>query len=122
MNCSLCLAYQREKNHCNGCRNEQNIKTKTKRFDNCIIKNCKLLKNTKSGFCYDCDKFPCTRLKQLGKRYKNKYNMSMLDNLDYIKEKGIKEFVEKENLKWQCSKCNGLMCVHREHCLNCKKK
>ena len=122
MNCSLCLAYQREKNHCKGCRNEPNIKYKTKKSNSCIIKNCELLKNTKSAFCYDCEKFPCTRLKQLDKRYKTKYNMSMLDNLEYIKEQGIKEFIKKENLKWQCSKCNGLICVHRENCLSCKEK
>ncbi len=122
MNCSLCLGYQREKNHCKGCRNEKNIMYKTKGSAKCIIKKCELLKNTKSGFCYDCKDFPCTRLKQLDKRYRNKYNMSMLDNLEYIKENGLKEFVEKENSKWKCSTCNGLICVHRGYCLNCKDK
>ena len=122
MNCSLCLAYQREKNHCNGCKNEQNVKYKTKRSDTCVIKNCELLKNTESGFCYECDKFPCTRLKNLDKRYRTKYNMSMLDNLEYIKENGLEKFIKKENVKWECTKCNGLICVHRNYCLSCEKK
>lgn len=122
MNCALCLGYQREKNKCCGCRNEENIKYKSKGCINCIIKNCELLKNTKSGFCYDCTKFPCTRLKQLDKRYKTKYNMSMLENLEKIKEKGIEEFTKQQDTKWKCSKCNGLICVHRGHCLGCESK
>lgn len=122
MNCALCLGYQREKNHCEGCRNEENIKYKTKGCINCIIKNCERLKNTKSGFCYDCDKYPCPRLKQLDKRYRTKYNMSMLENLEYIKKNGIDAFVKKENSKWECHQCNGLICVHRGYCLKCEGK
>jgi hypothetical protein len=98
MNCSLCLGYQREKNHCKGCRNENNIKYKTKGSNNCVIKGCKLLKDTKSGFCYECTKYPCTRLKQLDKRYRTKYNMSMIDNLEYIKEKVLPNLLRKKIL------------------------
>ncbi len=122
MNCSLCLGYQREKNHCNGCRNEKNIKYKTKGSANCVIKNCELLKDTKSGFCFDCIKYPCTRLKQLDKRYRTKYGMSMLENQEYIKENGLKKFVKKEDMKWKCDDCGKLICVHRKCCLNCKNK
>ena len=122
MNCALCLGYQREKDHCPGCRNENNIKYKTKGSANCVIKNCAIIKNNKSGFCYECDKFPCARLKQLDKRYRTKYNMSMLKNLEDIKDKGLKEFIEKEKIKWHCVKCNGLICAHRGYCLNCEIK
>ncbi len=99
MNCSLCLGYQREKSHCNGCRNEKNIKYKTKGSANCVIKNCELLKDTKSKFCYECSKYSCTRLKQLDKRYRTKYGMSMLENQEYIKESGIKEFIKSNKEK-----------------------
>lgn len=122
MNCSLCLGYQREKNHCKGCRNEKAIEYKTKGSAKCVIKKCEQLKNTNSGFCYDCIKFPCTRLKQLDKRYRTKYNMSMIENLQSIKEKGVKDFIKQENTKWECSKCKGLICIHRGYCLNCKEK
>lgn len=122
MNCSLCLGYQREKNHCEGCRNEENIKYKTKGCANCVIKNCKLLKETKSSFCYECTKFPCTRLKQLDKRYRTRYNMSMIENLENIKKNGIKDFVKQQNIKYKCSKCNGLICIHRGYCLGCEEK
>jgi hypothetical protein len=120
MNCALCLGYQREKNHCNGCRNEENVKYKTKGCANCIIKNCDLLKSTSSGFCYECDKFPCKRLKDLDKRYRTKYSMSMLENLEDIKKEGLEEFVKQQNIKWKCSGCNRLICVHRGFCLSCE--
>jgi hypothetical protein len=109
MNCSLCLGYQREKDHCKGCRNEKNIKYKTKGSTNCVIKNCELLKDTKSGFCFDCVKYPCTRLKQLDKRYRTKYGMSMLEKSGYIlRRNGLKKFVKKEDIKWKCHNCSKL--------------
>ena len=33
MNCRLCHAYQREMNHCNGCRNELDIAYRIKSMD-----------------------------------------------------------------------------------------
>lgn len=117
MNCALCLAYQREKNHCVGCRNQEGSD-----FKKCVIKNCANLSSTKSGFCFECDKYPCARLKQLDKRYRGKYNMSMIENLESIKTTGLNEFLGNEKARWSCSKCQTLLCVHREHCLNCQNK
>lgn len=119
MNCALCLGYQRDKNKCNGCRNEANIKYKTKHNENCVIKNCDIIKNNNSGFCYECQKFPCKRLKDLDKRYKTKYSMSMIENLNNIKQNGVGEFVVSEDIKWKCNNCDSLICVHRNTCLNC---
>lgn len=116
MNCALCLAYQREKNHCEGCRSKEKSGVKK-----CVIKNCANLSNNNTGFCYECDKFPCRRLKQLDKRYRDKYGMSMIENLESIKKDGLKEFLDKEKTKWSCSKCHELLCVHREECLNCQR-
>jgi len=48
--------------------------------------------------------------------------MSMLENQEYIKENGINKFIQKENEKWKCPDCNGLICVHRGYCLKCKGK
>ena len=78
------------------------------------------LAKTESGFCYECEKYPCTRLKNLDKRYRTKYGMSMIENLDNIKKYGIKEFLEKEEIRWKCEKCGAGLCVHRNFCLNCK--
>jgi len=82
--------------------------------------NCEYLAQTESGFCYDCEKYPCTRLKRLDKRYSTKYGMSMLENLNYIKKSGLESFLKNEEVRWTCKVCGSGLCVHRDFCLNCK--
>jgi hypothetical protein len=120
MNCRFCLAYIREKNTCPGCRAIVNDKSKSRL--KCIVKNCEHVLAGGSGSCYDCDKLPCTRLKQLDKRYRLKYGMSMLQNLDFIKKKGIEAFVVRENKRWVCPNCGAVLCIHRENCTACGHK
>jgi hypothetical protein len=117
MNCALCLAFQRTKKNCPGCR--LIVNTEYVSIKRCVIKNCELLKSAKSGFCYECTQFPCRRMKQLDKRYRTKYSMSMLDNLEYIKTHGMRSFISNEKKRWQCSKCGSLVSVHRKDCLAC---
>ena len=88
MNCGICKFYIREKNTCPGCR-ELDKKILQTRFK-CIIRNCIILKDRNWKYCSDrCDNYPCKRLKSLDKRYRTKYHMGMLENLVFIKEKGI---------------------------------
>ena len=119
MNCGICLAFLRDKNKCPGCRNMG--KNKPGYCRKCIIKNCELLENTDSNFCYDCEKYPCPRLKQLDERYSTNYNMSMIENLNNIQKLGLNEFLILEQKRWACSICGGTICVHRGYCLNCGK-
>lgn len=117
MNCTLCYAYQRTKNHCPGCR----IDDEEKSFScvNCRINNCNNFKDTNKSFCYECESFPCNLLKHLDKRYRTKYNMSMIDNLEYIKKNGLKKFIVNENKRWACKSCGENICVHKNGCINC---
>ena len=115
MNCAICLGYLRDKNQCSGCRSEDRKCRK-----NCIISSCN---NLKGKFCSEkCGKFPCTRLKNLDKRYRIKYNMSMIENLKNIEKLGIRAFVKNEKGRWACSECGGIICVHRGYCSNCGNK
>jgi hypothetical protein len=111
------MAYLREKTKCPGCRGEEAHKPPTRK--NCLIKNYETVKNNKSGFCFECPEYPCKRLIRLDKRYRTKYGMSMIDNLEFIKGKGLAAFIEKEKERWKCSKCGGIVCVHRGYCLEC---
>ena len=61
---------------------------------------CQLLSKGSIRFCYECSNYPCKRLKALDKRYLTKYHMSMIENLDYIKEFGMEKFLTKEGGKW----------------------
>jgi hypothetical protein len=119
MNCGLCLAFLREKNKCSGCRLVDSDKPVTRA--KCKIKNCLNFKKGKAKFCFGCVNFPCDRLKHLDKRYRTKYNMSMVENLENIKKFGIRKFIKSENKRWACPKCGGMICVHRGYCLKCKK-
>ncbi len=119
MNCGICIGYLRKKKPCSGCFTKDDV-SKPKQCRSCIIVNCDLLAKTESGFCFDCHKYPCTRLKQLDKRYKNKYGMSMLENLNFIKENGLKAFLKNEELRWTCKNCGAGVSVHRDYCLQCK--
>lgn len=121
MNCGVCIGYLREKNKCLGCRiTDAYEKSCGKK---CIIRSCQILKKNKMKFCSNkCEKFPCKRLKNLDKRYKTRYKMSMLENLENIEKLGINKFVKSEQKKWECSNCGDLLCVHRDSCLNCGEK
>ncbi len=122
MNCGICISYLAgtndlnkqgfNKSYCAGC---------LPRGKNCTFmkKQCDLLGKGLVRFCYECGDFPCSRLKALDKRYHTKYHMSMIDNLKFIKEQGIKSFLEKEEAKWRCSRCGRSICCHNGLCLNC---
>lgn len=61
-------------------------------------------------FCCHCPEFPCERLRHLDRRYQKKYRMSEIANLEFIREKGIRKFVESERDKWTSP--YGVRCVH----------
>ena len=119
MNCGTCLGYLREKNRCPGCRVFSTDKAVS--IQRCIIPGCEYLDKTESGFCYDCGKFPCRRLKQLDLRYRTKYRTSFMENLMMIKEKGIETFLEFESERRSCPNCGAVLCVHRPSCMTCGK-
>jgi hypothetical protein len=105
MNCGVCKAYLHPKKSCHGCNNAKQNKTKTR--TQCYLRMCS---KRKSYFCYDCKEFPCDRLKHLDDRYRKKYGMSEIENLEYIREKGIRKFVQKERKRWISKR--GIFCVH----------
>ena len=45
--------------------------------------------------------------------------MSMIENLNYIKDFGMEKFLDKERDKWSCAECGAMICCHNGLCLNC---
>ncbi len=105
MNCGICKAYLREKDPCHGCRHAQENKPKTR--VKCPLRGC--TKRT-GRFCCNCPDFPCGRLKQLDTRYRIKYGMSQIDNLEFIRKNGVRKFVASERIRWIAE--DGIFCVH----------
>lgn len=120
MNCGICIVYLREKNKCPGCRGTDPNKPITR--VRCKIKNCKIFRTGKAKFCFECGNFPCDNLKHLDKRYRTKYDMSMIKNLEAIKNFGIRKFLKNEDARWTCSRCGGRICVHDGFCIECGGK
>jgi len=123
MNCSLCIAYQFKQNDLN--KNGFHRKycpACIPRGENCthMGNKCKLLGEGKVRFCFECSEYPCKRLKALDKRYRSKYHLSMIENLNYIKKNGIDSFLKEEVEKWKCPECGEIICCHNGLCLNCK--
>ena len=118
MNCGICIGHLREKRPCGGCF-RMDDPNKPAQCRSCNIANCEFLARTDSGFCYDCEKYPCSRLQRLDKRYRTNYGMSMVENLNFVQENGMEAFLVNEETRWKCKVCGSGLCVHRDFCLNC---
>lgn len=122
MDCGLCIAHQAQKldlsrqgfhrKYCPGC---------LPRGQNCLHMGdtCAKLRDGLVRFCHLCADFPCKRLKTLDKRYRGKYHMSMIENLQSIQAHGLVAFLEAQETKWACEKCGALICCHNGLCLAC---
>ena len=116
INCSICMAHLREKNKCPGCLVEG--KTKVNHCANCFIRQC----NIRTGkYCFSCKKYPCLKLRKLDERYRLKYRLSEIENLEMIKKSGVRRFLKAEEKKWKCVKCGGILSCHKNFCLQCGK-
>jgi len=109
MNCAICTAYLREKNRCPGCK---------PRESGCIYYGglCKKIAKGTIPFCFECGGFPCKKLKALDKRYRTRYYMSMIENLEAIRDKGMAAFLREQKEKYTCSDCGGTISVHDGEC------
>ena len=122
MNCGICSGYLAFKYdikskgikmpYCIGCR---------PRDKKCAFlkKRCDLLIEGKVQYCYECDDFPCSNLQHLDKGYRDKFRMSMIENLEFIRDNGTTRFLAKEAAKWTCTECGSEICCHNGICFNC---
>ncbi|WP_455367587.1 DUF3795 domain-containing protein [[Eubacterium] cellulosolvens] len=123
MNCRICsgyLAFNHDVKskgirmlYCIGCR----PRNKRCAF---LKKRCSLLLENKVEYCYECADFPCTRLQRIDQRYRTFYRMSLIENLEFIKENGLTDFLKREEEKWKCAKCGGVVCCHKGICFTCR--
>ena len=118
MNCRLCRAYVKDKNGCPGCQGDDSSKSRSRSA--CRIKNCRKIVRVRTKYCFQCDSYPCDRLSHLNSRYRTKYGMSMIQNLDAIRSLGIRRFIENEKKRWSCPECGELLCVHKPQCIHCQ--
>ena len=122
MNCALCSGYLALKHdvkakgvrmiNCTGCR----PRNKKCAF---LKKQCSKLSKGEVTFCFECESFPCDRLRIIDKRYRSRYRMSMIGNLQFIKKHGIEKFLEDQQKNWKCKSCGEMICCHNGLCFSC---
>ena len=124
INCAICRGYITCKHkiprvrgkisYCTGC---------SSRSKNCYIKrNCRKLTKHEIQSCSECDVMPCARLDHLDKRYRERYGMSVVENLKMIKAKGMEEFLKSQEEQYRCPSCGDVVCVHDAKCYSCSYK
>lgn len=119
MNCRICLGYfgytssgKKRKMKCIGCK----PRDKSCAF---LKKYCKKLTKKEINYCYECTDFPCTHLEKIDGVYRERYNMSMIENLEYIRDNDINTFLKQQEKKYKCPECGGVICVHNGICYSC---
>ena len=118
LNCNACIAHLRKKNVCFGCNIEGGYTSKT--MTGCIIKNCETRQTLGLLQCGSiCPDFPCKRLSGLSKRYRERYDVDLLDNLRRIETEGLEQFAAEDDAQWICPVCGERLSMHRSACLHC---
>ena len=122
MNCAVCSAYLARR---------YDIKTKGVKMPYCagcrpsnrqcawLKKRCSMLLNGEVEYCYECSEFPCNRLCHIDQRYITNFRTSFIENLEYIRDNGIGQFLAKQEEKWKCPECGGVICCHNGICYDC---
>ena len=62
---------------------------------------------------------PCENLDRIDRRYRKRYNMSMVENLKELEEKGMNQFLRSQEDKYECQKCGDVISVHDGKCYTC---
>lgn len=117
MNCALCYVHLREKKACEGCYGDP--QKMPKHCMNCAIRGCEHRQGGASAFCFECDQFPCKRLKGFDKRYQKSYQISLIENLQDIQKGGVEGFLRVQEQAYTCPVCGGIVCVQYDACLAC---
>jgi len=119
MNCGICIGYfgqtlsgKQRKNPCPGCILSGKSCAHIKKYCNKLLKN-------EVNFCYECHEFPCDRLQRLDESYRRRFDMSMIDNLMYIRDHGMDLFLSYQEKKYHCPMCQGVINVHTKTCIDC---
>lgn len=115
MNCSACYAHLRKKNSCPGCRGQEDSQPAYCR--RCGIRDCALRRGV--DFCFECSSFPCIPVKRMDKRYRLRYQVSLIENGLRIKAIGVERFLQEEKQKWTCTQCGGVVSLHSKACSGC---
>lgn len=122
MYCAICSNYlvqvnKLKRSSCSGCRVRGEKCTYL--FEKCTGINHGVNISQSTPFCFECKQYPCRQLRRMDRRYRQNYGMSVVHNLDMIRDGGLEKFIESQDQKHRCKTCNGLISIHNQKCFNC---
>ena len=122
MDCAICSAYLADLHavpqkrgaisYCAGCR----IRNKRCAY---LRGHCARLQRNEVRFYFECPDYPCQRLGHLDSRYRKKFRMSFIENLEVIRSSGVDQFIGQHQSRFGCQDCGGLRSVHKGKCFVC---
>jgi hypothetical protein len=125
INCAVCACYLALRHgawdegvkipHCSGCL------PRKKRCAN-LMKWCPRIGKGRIRFCHECPDFPCSHLRGLDGRYRARFRTSPVENLERIRDRGMRSFLASQRRRWRCERCGGLISVHNGLCFSCDRK
>lgn len=111
----LCAVHLDNKKHCVGCLGDPSKITR-KSCIHCVRKNC--AKEKGHTHCFECETYPCSRLKPLAKTYREKYGVDLIAIGNDAKANGVAAAMEKQLAEYTCT-CGGIICMHDGICRGC---
>jgi hypothetical protein len=83
---------------------------------NCVKKKCAFDKGLQ--WCFECSRFPCTRIKSLNQRYQQNYDIDLVQNgLDAKQD--MDAFLQAQKERFTCKSCGGIIDQHHRRCSEC---
>ncbi|MFH1942801.1 MAG: DUF3795 domain-containing protein [bacterium] len=107
--CSACGA-----SDCDGCRSE----CVDDLVRQCKFRNCSKDRNV--DFCCFCGDYPCEGLRAF-MNDKWPHHRTMEPNLQYIKNNGLKKWLQTQQQEWSCIRCGSPIVWYQKHC-SCGQK
>ena len=117
MNCLVCYKHCSHKKPCAGCLNSDMGKPEHCR--KCRIKDC--VREKELSYCYECHDYPCRLIKNLERSYNKRYQASLMENSEFVRQHGLERFMEQQRVKYTCPKCGGIISIHDRECSECQE-
>lgn len=113
--CTACVGRLKQTGRCGGCLGPE--EHMSARCRNCDRKACAGAKGL--TWCFECEEFPCKRIKTLDKSYRTRYGVSLVQNGLDAREMGVEAFLAGQRQRWLCPECGGIVCQHDGICRDC---
>jgi rRNA maturation endonuclease Nob1 len=101
-----------EQLRCHGCKSRVNAVYCV----DCDIKRC--AENKQVEYCFECDEYPCSRLVDF-KNDEHPHHSIVLQNLNFIQEQGVDEWLRVQKTRWSCANCGTSFTWYAQVCKMC---